>query len=174
MCCLVLRSNFALLLTIQFASLFFFSATILSGPYLWNRYSQRLQIGCADWSCGLILHCCLPSNSQVIFHFRGIAPRSHTGRPKTCLVKTTILLYTLTVSPSWGLANNTKETTMTRDPAEFGWHCWRNIAHPPHLPQLTLLRRCHLPLNLQMDTDNIKITSTHTMTIITINPTPNN
>ena len=64
-CCLVLRSNFALLLTIQFASLFLFSfsATILSGPYLWNRYSQRLQIECAAWSCGLILHCCLPSNS---------------------------------------------------------------------------------------------------------------
>ena len=99
-CCLVLWSNFALLLTIQFASLFFFffsrhdlprfcpghisgtvtrrdsklsvllghaglivhyclpsnslsyfffffcffSTTILSGPYLWNRYSQRLKL----------------------------------------------------------------------------------------------------------------------------------
>ena len=67
-CCLVLRSSFALLLTIQFALLFFilfyfFSATILSGPYLWNRYSQRLQIECAAWSCGLILHYYLPSNS---------------------------------------------------------------------------------------------------------------
>ena len=74
MCCLVLRSNFALLLTIQFASLFFFlfflfSATILSGPYLWNRYSQRLQIECAAWSCGLVLHCCLPSNSLCYFFF---------------------------------------------------------------------------------------------------------
>ena len=69
MCCLVLRSNFALLLTIQFGFLFyfFFSTTILSGPYLWNRYSQRLQIECAAWSCGLILHCCLPSNS--VFYF---------------------------------------------------------------------------------------------------------
>ena len=144
-CCLVLLSNFALLLTIQFASLFyfiiflFFSATILSGPYLWNRYSQRLQIECAAWSCSLILHCCLPSNSlcyfffchdfvaaislepslvetpdwvcclvllsnfallltiqfanfffffvrRRVFHLRGIAPRSHTGRPRTCLV----------------------------------------------------------------------------------------
>ena len=68
-CYLILRSNFALLLTIQFASLFFFffSATILSGPYLWNRYSQRLQIECAAWSCGLILHCCLPSNSLRYF-----------------------------------------------------------------------------------------------------------
>ena len=102
MCCFVLQSNCALLHTIQFALLFFFffsfSATILSGPYLWNRYSQRLQIECAAWSCGLILHCCLPSNSlryfffchdfvrHRVFHLRGIAPRSHTGRPRTCLV----------------------------------------------------------------------------------------
>ena len=42
---------------------FFFPTTILSGPYLRNRYSQRLQIECAAWSCGLILHYCLPSNS---------------------------------------------------------------------------------------------------------------
>ena len=65
-CCLVLRSNFALLLTIQFASLFFFFFFFrhdLAGPYLWNCYSQRLQIECAAWSCGLILHYCLPSNS---------------------------------------------------------------------------------------------------------------
>ena len=74
-CCLVLQSNFALLLTIQFASLFFFliffffSAKILSGPYLWNRYSQRLQIECAAWSCCLILHYCLPSNSLCYFFF---------------------------------------------------------------------------------------------------------
>ena len=72
-CCLVLQSNFALLLTIQFSSLFFFSlffsAKILSGPYLWNRYSQRLQIECAAWSCCLILHCCLPSNSLYIYFF---------------------------------------------------------------------------------------------------------
>ena len=48
----------------------FFSATILSGPYLWNRYSQRLKIECAAWSCGLILHCCLPSNSlRYLFFF---------------------------------------------------------------------------------------------------------
>ena len=72
-CCLVLQSNFALLLTIQFASLFFilffFSAKILSSSYLWNRYSQRLQIECAPWSCGLILHYCLPSNSFCYFFF---------------------------------------------------------------------------------------------------------
>ena len=73
-CCLVLQSNFALLLTIQFASLFFilfffFSANILSRPYLWNRYSQRLQIECAAWSCSLILHYCLPSNLLRYFFF---------------------------------------------------------------------------------------------------------
>ena len=68
-CCLVLRFNFALLLTIQFALLFFFYATILSGPYLWNCYSQRLQTECAAWSCGLILHCCLLSNSLCYFFF---------------------------------------------------------------------------------------------------------
>ena len=47
----------------------FFSAKILSGPYLWNRYSERLQIECAAWSCGLILHCCLPSNLLRYFLF---------------------------------------------------------------------------------------------------------
>ena len=56
----------------------FFSATILSGPYLWNRYSQRLQIECATWSCSLILHCCLPSNSLryfiLFFFFAKILP----------------------------------------------------------------------------------------------------
>ena len=52
-----------------FSFFFFFSAMILSGPYLWNRYSQRLQIECAAWSCGLILHCCLPSNSLRYFFF---------------------------------------------------------------------------------------------------------
>ena len=47
----------------------FFSATILSGPYLWNRYSQRLQIECAASSCGLVVHSCLPSNSLCYFFF---------------------------------------------------------------------------------------------------------
>ena len=72
-CYLVLQSNCALLLNIQFALLFFFSfffsAKILSGPYLWNRYLQRLQTECAAWSCDLILHCCLPSNSLRYFLF---------------------------------------------------------------------------------------------------------
>ena len=44
--------------------------------------------------------------------------------------------------PAWGVADNTEEQqkqwgphsvplAMTRDPAEFGWHCWSNAAHPP-------------------------------------------
>ena len=44
--------------------------------------------------------------------------------------------------PVYGVADNTVETTkqwgfhsvllaMTRDLAEFGWHCWSNTAHPP-------------------------------------------
>ena len=62
-CCL--PSNALRYLFIYF--FFFFSAKILSGPYLWNRYSQRLQIECAAWSCGLVVHCCLPSNSLCYF-----------------------------------------------------------------------------------------------------------
>ena len=61
-------------------SFFFSFATILSGPYLWNRYSQRLQIECAAWSCGLILHCCLPSNSLCyFFYFYFFPPRFCPG-----------------------------------------------------------------------------------------------
>ena len=50
------------------------------------------------------------------------------------------ILYTLTVSLSLGVANNTKKKkggitlvlpAMSRDPAEFGWHCWSNTAHSP-------------------------------------------
>ena len=57
-----------------FLFFFFFSffSPLLSGPYLWNRYSQRLQIECAAWSCCLILHYSLPSNSLrylFIFYF---------------------------------------------------------------------------------------------------------
>ena len=47
----------------------FFSATILSPPYLWNRHSYRLQIECAAWSCWLILHYCLSCNSLRYFCF---------------------------------------------------------------------------------------------------------
>ena len=63
-CCLPSNS-----LCYLFIFFIFFSATILSGPYLCNRYSQRLQIECAAWSCGLIVHYCLPSNSLRYFFF---------------------------------------------------------------------------------------------------------
>ena len=70
-CCLILHyslpSNWLCYLFIFF--FFFFSAKILSGPYLWNRYSQRLQIECAAWSCCLILHYSLPSNLLRYFFF---------------------------------------------------------------------------------------------------------
>ena len=46
-----------------------FFPPLLSEPYLWNRYSQRLQIECAAWSCCLILHYSLPSNSLRYFFF---------------------------------------------------------------------------------------------------------
>ena len=53
-----------------------------------------------------------------------------------------------------GVADNTKETTkqwgfhsvllaMTRDPAEFGWHCWSNTAHPP--PSSTTYAVSYMP-----------------------------
>ena len=58
MCCLVLRSNLALLLTIQFALLISSLINII-----------RLLLTTFDWT-----------------KVRGIAPRSHTGRPRTCLV----------------------------------------------------------------------------------------
>ena len=74
-CCLVLQSNFTLLLTIQFASLFFFSfffsAKILSGPYLWNRYSQRLQIECAAWSLWSNFALLLTIQFALLFFFSG-------------------------------------------------------------------------------------------------------
>ena len=71
----------------------------MSGPYLWNRYSQRLQIKCAAWSCGLILHCCLPSNSLRYWtKVRGIAPRSHRGRSRTCLVIIIIIIIIIIIS----------------------------------------------------------------------------
>ena len=54
-----------------------------------------------------------------------------------------IYLYTLAVSPSLGGSRQHKRNkqkqwgfhsvlpAMTRDPAEFGWHCWSNTTHPP-------------------------------------------
>ena len=34
---------------------------------------------------------------------------------------------------------------MTRDPAEFGWHCWSDTPILPSLPQFKSLHGCHLP-----------------------------
>ena len=71
-CCLVLHYSLPSNSLRYFFFIYFFlffSAKILSGPYLWNRYSQRLQIECAAWSCCLILHHSLPSNSLRYFFF---------------------------------------------------------------------------------------------------------
>ena len=64
-CCLVLQSSCALLLTIQFAFFFFF-AKILSGPYLWNRYSET-----PNWACCLVLRfsCTLLLTIQFVLLF---------------------------------------------------------------------------------------------------------
>ena len=78
MCCLVLRSNFALLLTIQFALLISSLINIIS-----------LLLTTFDWT-----------------KVRGIAPRSHTGRPRTCLVRETVLSYLSFLSQSGSLGTN--------------------------------------------------------------------
>ena len=61
--------HFSCFFFLFFLFFLFLSATILSGPYLWNRYSQRLLIECAAWYCGLVLHYCLPSNSLCYFFY---------------------------------------------------------------------------------------------------------
>ena len=59
-----------------------------------------------------------------------------------------IYLYTETVTTQ----RNNKAVfhsvllTMARDPAEFGWHCWSNTAHPP--PFSTTYIASYLPLPL--------------------------
>ena len=64
------------------------------------------------------------------------------GAPATSC-KIEYLFYTIhhwPFPPFWGIADNTKKATktmgfysillaMTRDPTEFGWHCWSNTAH---------------------------------------------
>ena len=57
----------------------------------------------------------------------------------------------------WGVADNTKEQkqwgphsvplAMTRDTAEFGWHCWSNTAHPS--PSSTTYVASQMPSSLQ-------------------------
>ena len=63
--CYIVLSMFIFFLL--FFLFFLFFPPLLSGPYLWSRYSQRLQIECAAWSCCLILHYSLPSNSLRYF-----------------------------------------------------------------------------------------------------------
>ena len=70
----------------------FFFPPLLSGPYLWNRYTQRLQIECAAWSCGLILHCCLPSNSLVFFFLPRFCPGHISGTVNCRDSKLSVLL----------------------------------------------------------------------------------
>ena len=74
--CYIVLSMYIFLFSFFSFFFFFFSffPPLLSGPYLWNRYSQRLQIECAAWSCGLILHYCLPSNSLRYFFFLSFFP----------------------------------------------------------------------------------------------------
>ena len=67
---MVLRSSCALLLTIQFASfLFVFFPPRFCPGHISGTVTRRLQIECAAWSCGLVVHCCLPSNSLCYFFF---------------------------------------------------------------------------------------------------------
>ena len=55
--------------TVDVHFFFLFFPPLLSRPYLWNRYSQRLQIECAAWYCCLIFHYSLPSNSLYYYYF---------------------------------------------------------------------------------------------------------
>ena len=110
-CCLVLRSNFALLLTIQFASLFFFLLSFFP-PRFCHDFVQAtsLELLLAEtpnWVCCLVprsnfallltiqfaslISSLINIISLLLTMFdwtkvRGIAPRSHTGRPRTCLL----------------------------------------------------------------------------------------
>ena len=101
-CCLVLRSNFALLLTIQLASLFYF---FFCHDFVRAISLEPLLAESPNWVCCLVLRSnfallltiqfasifffffsCHDFVRRRVFHLRGIAPRSHTGRPRTCLV----------------------------------------------------------------------------------------
>ena len=108
MCCLVLRSNLALLLTIQFVSLISSLINIIS-----------LLLTTFDWT-----------------KVRGIAPRSHTGRPRTCLVLVTLLVkilmnhvfLPLLPCPRWGMERG-------------GGTPLRSVVGNGRLPPLPSLRR---------------------------------
>ena len=105
-CCLVLRSNFALLLTIKFDSLFFYFLFIRK-DFVRAISLEPLLAETPNWVCCLFLR----SNFALLLTIQfallissliniislllttfdwtkvwGIAPRSHTGRPRACLV----------------------------------------------------------------------------------------
>ena len=67
-------SNFALFLTMQFASLISSLINIISLDVKSFNSAVMLKLKCGKVVC------------VEFFHFRGIATRSHTGRPRTCLV----------------------------------------------------------------------------------------
>ena len=50
-------------------SMFIFFPPRFCPAHISRTVTQRLQIECAAWSCGLVVHCCLPSNSLRYFFF---------------------------------------------------------------------------------------------------------
>ena len=81
---------------------------------------------------------------------------------KTMIINVLVAMMIITIyiyipwlfPPVWGVADSTEETTkqwgfhsvllaMTRDPAEFGWHCRSNTAHPP--PSSTTYVTSYMP-----------------------------
>ena len=73
---------------------------------------------------------------------------------RICICKSIYIYIPWPFPPVWGVADNTKEQqkqwgphsvplAMTRDPAEFGWHCWSNTAHPP--PSSTIYVASQMP-----------------------------
>ena len=81
----------------------------------------------------------LAGEIQVSYH--KICRASYTS--SSHIRSESLSVYTLAVSPSLGGSRQHKRNkqkqwgfhsvlpAMTRDPAEFGWHCWSNTTHPP-------------------------------------------
>ena len=74
--------------------------------------------------------------------YEGFYKRPRGVTMRLCVCVYIFYLYTLAISPSLGGSQQHKRQqnqwgphsvplAMTRDPAEFGWHCWSNTAHPP-------------------------------------------
>ena len=77
-----------------------------------------------------------------------------SGKPLTFIADYLSIYIPWPLPPVWGVVDNTEETTkqqgfhsvllaMTKDPAEFGWHCWSNTAHPP--PSSTTYVASYMP-----------------------------